>query len=96
MIVRDWLDNYGKYNLEIAVTERKGNNPERLQKLKDEKSSLEMALELLPDEDKTIIIHHYIEKKSYEKVAKELGYVKSTIFEKTKRIIKTLEELLDT
>ena len=95
MQVKEWLDNYGKNNFDIAKATRQNKVTPKIEKLKEEKDLLEMALDTLPTQDKELIILRFIENKSYDKIARAMGYAKSTIFEREKRIVKKLQELLN-
>lgn len=95
MNIKDWLNNYGKKTLDVSIAERLNHEDEHIKKLKEEKDILELAIDALSPEDARLIIGRYIEKKSYEKLAREMGYAKSTVFARDKKAVKKLEELIE-
>jgi RNA polymerase sigma factor (sigma-70 family) len=69
-------------------------NNENLLELKEEMDMLDYCINILPEEEKTIITNHYIKRMSLRQLSKVLIMARTTITRKLKNAENLLEKLL--
>lgn len=93
--VNELLNNYHLNKSKLKLIGYKDNkNNENLLELKEEMDMLDYCINILPEEEKTIITNHYIKRMSLRQLSKVLIMARTTITRKLKNAENLLEKLL--
>ena len=95
MDTRDWIKNYNKYSLEMEILKFNESNPERLALLEREKTLIDMVINGMEFDDQRLMDGLIRHKYSYRRMAYELCIAKSTVYDRTKKAIDFMVEMLE-
>jgi len=95
MNVKDSLRNYRKTSVQISMAIAIGKVNAEIEKMIEQKSMLDKAIEMLIPEQFMAIDGYFRKGLSYEKIARKGGYAKSTISYHTKIAINSMQKVFD-
>ena len=95
MEIKNWLKNYRKNAQLISIAEATNKKSVAIDKLIEEKCIIDIAIAHLDEEHLMAIDNHYRKGMSYDKIARQFGYCKATVFYRAKEGMKVIEQILN-
>ncbi len=95
MNVRECLSNYKINTTKILIAEAVGKDDDDIRRLKVDMVKLDLAICSLPEKEQFAIDEHYRKGTSFGRIARGMGYTRSTIHKRVCKGIELLSTVLE-